>query len=50
MTAREIEQQINELEDRYAKELQNRSGIRVLSTLWSRIKDLQRELLSRKGY
>ena len=49
MTVKEIEQQIDELEGRYAKELQNRSGIRVLSTLWHRIKDLQRELLSRKS-
>ena len=49
MTAKEIELAINELENRYAKELKNRSGIRVLSTLWNRIKDLQRERLSRKS-
>lgn len=49
MTLKELEEEIRELEDRYAKELQAHAGIRVLSLLWGRIQELQRELLCRKS-
>ena len=47
-TPDEIEQEINELEDQYAEELLMHSSVSILNTLWSRIKELKKDLQTEK--